>query len=73
VSSTCTDAYPCLKPVVYALDTLIPVVNLHQRDYWIPDVSSGYGLAIFTWGAIMLGWALVTLVVAGFTNLVRKE
>lgn len=32
----CTADYPCFYPVGYAIDTVIPIINVHQADYWGP-------------------------------------
>jgi hypothetical protein len=30
----CTSNYPCFYPVGYAIDTVIPIINVHQATYW---------------------------------------
>ena len=71
----CTSHYPCFSPVGYAIDIVIPFVNVHQADYWRLSASApgGWLLVYVTWAGIGLGWALATLVVAGFTGLVRNS
>jgi hypothetical protein len=71
----CISPYPCFYPVGYAIDTVIPIINVHQAEFWGPNGQApwGRGLVVFIWGCIILGWALVTLVVAGYTGLVRKS
>ena len=32
----CKD-YSCFSPLVYALDTLLPVIDLHQESNWVPS------------------------------------
>ena len=27
-------SYPCFYPAGYAIDTVIPIVNVHQAEYW---------------------------------------
>jgi uncharacterized protein YjbI with pentapeptide repeats len=61
--------YPCLQPVLYAADLLVPVVNLGQRDAWRATGGSKWLPPLMT----VLGWVLTTLIVAGFTGLVRRE
>jgi hypothetical protein len=76
VSATkCTSSYPCFYPVGYAIDTVIPVINVHQAAYWGPDGNAPLGRAwvVATWIATGLGWALATLLVAGYTGLVRRD
>jgi hypothetical protein len=80
-SSACDDNYPCVQPVVYALDNLIPIVELGQRSRWTPDqshrgttwIDDGRWLAVATWTTSTLGWILATLVAASFTQVVRRE
>jgi hypothetical protein len=60
---------PRFQPFVYALDTLLPVVDLHQQDNWIPS-----GLAQWwAWASILAGWVLTTAVAAALTGLIKKE
>jgi hypothetical protein len=62
-------ALPHFQPFVYALDTLLPVVDLHQQDNWIPQ-----GLAQWwAWVSILAGWVLTTAVVAALTGLIKKD
>jgi hypothetical protein len=80
-SSECETEYPCVQPVVYALDNVVPIVDLGQRTRWAPDQSvhgrdwwdSGRWLAAALWAAGALGWILATLVAASFTGIVRRE
>lgn len=57
------------QPVAYATDTFLPIVNLGQADEWQP---TGW-VRWIDWSVILLGWALTTLFVAGFTRIVRNE
>jgi hypothetical protein len=62
-------ALPHFQPFIYALDTLLPVVDLHQQDNWIPQ-----GLAQWwAWVSILAGWVLTTAVVAALTGLIKKD
>lgn len=71
----CTSRYPCLFPLAYPVDAAVPVINLHQVDYWQFDASTLWGrigrdsldLATF------FGWALTTMLVVGITGLVRES
>jgi hypothetical protein len=68
-------SYPRFNAVVYALDTLLPVVSLGMDDYWSPDATQrwGYGTQIYQWFQIMIGWALTFLTVSGFSGLVKSK
>jgi len=60
---------------VYALDTFLPIINLGQKDRWMPNPHlGGWGkyLRMYLWGHIGLGWLITTLFVAGLTPIVRS-
>ncbi len=42
VSSECTAAYPCLTPAANAAETILPIINLRQLDFW-QAVATGQG------------------------------
>jgi len=71
----CTNGYPCFYPVGYAIDTVIPIINVHQATYWGPNGNATWGRALvaFTWVSTVLGWVLATLAVAGYTGLARNS
>jgi carbonic anhydrase/acetyltransferase-like protein (isoleucine patch superfamily) len=54
--------------VVYAADTFLPIVDLGEAARWSPV---GW-LEWIEWLVILLGWALTTIFVAGFTRIVRS-
>ena len=60
---------PVFHPVVYALDVLLPVVDLDQQAHWIPQGVARW----WTWASILAGWVLTTAVVAALTGLVKRE
>jgi hypothetical protein len=74
-ATQCTGNYPCFYPLGYTVDTVIPIINVHQATYWAPntDLPWGWAWALATWIATGLGWALATLLVAGYTGLVRQD
>jgi hypothetical protein len=74
-ATKCTSSYPCFSPVGYAVDTVIPVINVHQAENWGPDAHTtlGHAWAAGTRFATVLGWALATLLVAGYTGIVRRD
>ena len=73
-ATQCTSEYPCFYPAGYTVDTVIPIINVHQADYWGPDGHAPWGWIWVggAWVATGLGWALATLLVAGYTGLVRQ-
>lgn len=80
-ASTCDDTYPCVQPLVYALDNLVPILDFGQRSRWAPDQShtgaawwdNGRWLATATWVTGAVGWILATLAAASFTQVIRRE
>jgi hypothetical protein len=71
----CTSRYPCFYPAGYAIDTVVPLISVHQATYWGPNghASWGWTWVAGTWVATGLGWALATLLVAGYTGLARRQ
>jgi len=61
--------YPPLCPFIYTLDTLIPLVNLHQEEFWIPRP---WFVRCYLCVHIGMGWVLSTLIVVNLTGLVRQ-
>jgi hypothetical protein len=71
----CSSAYPCFYPAGYAVDVVVPIINLGQAENWRPSSHAPWGWAYITvgWVATGLGWAFTTLAVAGYTGLIRKD
>jgi hypothetical protein len=83
-SHTPPDGYQTFNPLIYSLDVFLPIVDLHQEGKWLPnpsrqcrvmsmDLACGAYLRIALWVEIVIGWGLTTLVVAGFSGLVRRD
>jgi hypothetical protein len=64
-----SDTIPAFQPWVYSLDVLLPVVNLHQEEFWIPEGIARW----WAWLAILAGWLLTTVVVAALSGLLKKD
>jgi hypothetical protein len=60
---------PDFQPVIYALDALLPVVDLYQQAAWIPQ---GW-VRWVVWSAVLAGWILTTAVVAALTGLLKRD
>jgi hypothetical protein len=58
-----------LIPLAYAADVFLPIVDLGQAENWMPTG----GIRWVEWAVILLGWALSTIFIAGFTRIVRSE
>jgi hypothetical protein len=63
------EAHPGFHGAVYALDTLLPVVDLRQQAIWIPQG----GVQWWAWASILAGWILTTAVVAALTGLLKRD
>jgi hypothetical protein len=74
-ATQCTSNYPCFYPFGYTVDTVLPIINVHQADYWGPTghAPSGWLWVAGVWGATAAGWALATLLIAGYTGVVRQN
>jgi hypothetical protein len=70
VATRCAPSYPCFYPLGYTVDVVIPVIKVHQADFW---GLNGWGWVAGSWAATVLGWAAVTLLVVGYTGLVRQQ
>jgi hypothetical protein len=82
-----TKSHEELHPLLYSLDIFLPVVDLHQENYWWPDATvsgsvevfgrririSGRFLRHYLWLQIMAGWLLSGIFIAGVTGLIRND
>jgi hypothetical protein len=77
--------YPAFNALVYSADVFLPIIDLHQQRYWLPNANRGAEVPLlllkcregallrwYFWAHIILGWILTSLWVAGFTGLVRR-
>jgi hypothetical protein len=62
------DEHPQWNAALYALDLLVPVINLGQDGYWQLDSSWQWASAAL----VLLGWILATTVAAGASRLLRR-
>jgi hypothetical protein len=74
-TDACDDgAVRCFSPVLYAIDTVIPLISLDQRSTWYPDPNVPGGELMLWWlnAATMLGWLLSSIFVLSFARLSRS-
>ena len=71
----CLSNYPCFYPAIYAVDVVIPVINVHQAAYWGINGHAGLGWAWVgvTSAATVFGWAAATFLIAGMSSLIRQR
>ncbi|MET8553420.1 oxidoreductase [Streptomyces sp. NPDC004959] len=60
--------HPQWNPALFALDLLVPVVDLGQQGFWRMQGAAQWAAA----GLVALGWTLATTVAAGATRALRK-
>jgi hypothetical protein len=74
-SGTIPAGYPRFQALFYSLDAFLPIVDLHQERFWLPDASKPCGVAIryYLWVHIAFGWFFSTLFVSGVTGLVKSR
>lgn len=67
--------YPDLNTLLYSIDVALPIVDLQQERYWMPnsDTTSGRFLWWFNWAEVLLGWFLASMGIAGATGIIRKD
>jgi hypothetical protein len=67
--------YPTFNKYAYSVDVFLPIIDLKEKGYWIPNASKGYGgwVLFYLWVHIIFGWIITTLWVAGFSGLVRNR
>jgi hypothetical protein len=56
-AADCHEPYPCFSPPIYVLDTLLPIVDLHQESNWVParPRQRGVWYEVLTWVLIGSG------------------
>jgi hypothetical protein len=67
--------YPRFQALAYSLDAFLPIVDLHQERFWLPDAGKPWGAALwyYLWFHISAGWVFSTLFVSGVTGLVKSR
>ena len=64
----------CFSPVLYAIDTVVPLISLDQRATWYPDPYVSGGQLMLWWLnlATLLGWLLSSIFVLSLARLSRS-
>jgi len=60
---------PEFQPILYTLDLLLPVINLHQRDAWTAHDISQWLVLAFS----LAGWILTTAIVVSLSGILKRE
>ncbi|HRW60471.1 MAG TPA: hypothetical protein P5340_07440 [Defluviicoccus sp.] len=55
-SAALPSGYPRFQPLVYAIDTALPIIDFHQEAWWLPDEAEarGFWTQIYLWLHIAL-------------------
>ncbi|GAA1869637.1 hypothetical protein GCM10009687_41760 [Asanoa iriomotensis] len=69
--SPCSAAGACFQPILYAIDTVIPILDLKQRSAWQPSRHVAW-LQLGLDAAAILGWIAFTVFALSFTRLGRQ-
>jgi hypothetical protein len=74
-ANTCTSDYPCFLFPAYALEIFLPVINLRQLNFWLPNAKTGWGMAllVWVWVAIAAGWIITVALAAGIGHLFAQR
>jgi hypothetical protein len=75
VTRSCDDGeVRCFSPVLYAIDTVVPLISLDQRTTWYPDPQARGGPFLVWWLnlATLLGWLLSSIFVLSLARLSRS-
>jgi hypothetical protein len=64
----------CFSPVLYTIDTVVPLISLDQRATWYPDPHVPGGELVLLWLniATLLGWLLSSIFVLSLARLSRS-
>ena len=70
------EGFPKFDVLVYALDVLLPLVQLEQQVHWVPDEDIrpiGRLAKWLVYAEIVAGWVLSLLVVAGLSGIIKRD
>ena len=74
-ATDCTPFYPCNSSWLFPVDAAIPVINLHQSEFWSFNSSNpwgDYGELLFSLFSL-LGWGFTSLLVAASAGLIKQN
>ena len=71
------DTTASYHPFMHALDVFLPIIDLGIESRWAIDTTNGGAFSwlvrVSLWVLPVVGWVSVTLAVAAFTGIVRRE
>ncbi len=63
----------CFDPTLYAIDTVVPIIDLGQRDTWYPSGPWGTELGWWLNTSTIIGWIASTIAALSFARLGRSS
>lgn len=60
---------PAFNPFGYAVDVIVPIIDLGQQRFWQPEGPAVYCTLLLS----LAGWVLLTLVAAGMANIFKHD
>lgn len=75
VDQRCGGDVRCFQPGIYAIETVVPLIELGQRQTWRVDATARFGSLYDIWltFATIAGWTLSTVFVLSFSRLGRTS
>ncbi len=69
------EGFPDFNAGVYALDVLLPLVQVEQQVHWVPDEDRPFGRFAkgLVYFEIIMGWVLSLLAVAGLSGIIKSD
>ncbi|MBF0269622.1 MAG: hypothetical protein HQL44_13640 [Alphaproteobacteria bacterium] len=69
-----TGAQPFV-PAIYSLDALLPLVDLKQEIYWLPQPNApmGWLFLAYLWLHILAGWFLLSIGLFALSGVVKRD
>jgi len=69
-----SDKYKPFNGFIYSLETLLPLVDLYQAKYWVPNTQTraGRNLRLYLWWHTLWGWFLALMITAALSGVVQK-
>lgn len=85
-SGVVPESYQAFSPLWYSVDSFVPVIDLHQERYWLPNSHVTCEVIVFgwqnpfcgrlfrwyLWAHIMLGWLATTFIVISVSGIIRR-
>jgi hypothetical protein len=66
------DDHQPFQPVVYSMDTLLPIIDLHQESSFEATAAGADGVRIYLWFQIIAGWVLATCLAGAAASALQR-